>query len=362
MLMINMTDKEVNIFKDNDIPFADFLVENDSRFGSDIIIGLKELQAGSGDTSFNVNESGIWLGAKKFVDAPFSVDMHGHVIANSISLSGFVPTGGAAADINNNTTLINGGKIVTGSINASSMVVGSLRQVFTSTPTTPYAVGDLWSAGSSGDLKRCINARTSGSYVSSDWDLASKYTDDSNTTTIIGNTVTTSYLNAKNITAAGVVTGALLQTESGSYAGAKMSSSLGGIVIYGQTLQVRDTSNTLYGSIGGFNGYFNITAVAGRNMLIGADSASVIFQNDAIPLYTNSANLGNSSFRWGNVYTSNIDFASGYYLNKSGSSFQINGFDNLYIASYTFRPVGITFKDGSGVNRYIVVLANDDPV
>lgn len=53
------------------------------------------------------------------------------------------------------------------------------RRVFTSTPTPPYDVGDLWAQGSSGDIMRCITARASGSYVSSDWDKASKYTDDS---------------------------------------------------------------------------------------------------------------------------------------------------------------------------------------
>ena len=52
------------------------------------------------------------------------------------------------------------------------------RRVFTSTPTPPYDVGDLWAQGGSGDIMRCIVARSSGSYVSTDWDKASKYTDD----------------------------------------------------------------------------------------------------------------------------------------------------------------------------------------
>ena len=55
----------------------------------------------------------------------------------------------------------------------------SKRRVFTSTPTPPYDVGDLWAQGGSGDIMRCITARASGSYVSADWDKASKYTDDS---------------------------------------------------------------------------------------------------------------------------------------------------------------------------------------
>ena len=53
------------------------------------------------------------------------------------------------------------------------------KRVFTTTPTTPYDLGDLWSGLSAGDLKVCTTARASGSYVAGDWVLASKYTDDS---------------------------------------------------------------------------------------------------------------------------------------------------------------------------------------
>lgn len=51
------------------------------------------------------------------------------------------------------------------------------RRIFTSTPYTPYEVGDLWVQGGSGDIMRCIRTRLSGSYSSSDWQKASKYTD-----------------------------------------------------------------------------------------------------------------------------------------------------------------------------------------
>lgn len=53
------------------------------------------------------------------------------------------------------------------------------RRVFTVQPTPPYDVGDLWTAGATGDIKRCRIAKTSEqSYAASDWELASKYTDD----------------------------------------------------------------------------------------------------------------------------------------------------------------------------------------
>ncbi len=43
----------------------------------------------------------------------------------------------------------------------------SKRRVFTSTPTTPYDVGDLWADGSV--YKRCTTARASGAYNAADW-------------------------------------------------------------------------------------------------------------------------------------------------------------------------------------------------
>ena len=53
------------------------------------------------------------------------------------------------------------------------------NRIFTSTPVTPYDVGDLWVQGASGDIMRCKTARESGAFTSSDWEKASKYTDDS---------------------------------------------------------------------------------------------------------------------------------------------------------------------------------------
>lgn len=53
------------------------------------------------------------------------------------------------------------------------------RRVFVVQPEPPYDIGDLWTQGKTGDLMRCRVARASGSYDSSDWEKASKYTDDS---------------------------------------------------------------------------------------------------------------------------------------------------------------------------------------
>lgn len=59
-------------------------------------------------------------------------------------------------------------------------------QIFTTTPTPPYFVGDLWVQGSTGDIKHCIKGKASNEkYDEKDWVKSSKYTDDSSLTTFI---------------------------------------------------------------------------------------------------------------------------------------------------------------------------------
>ena len=53
------------------------------------------------------------------------------------------------------------------------------RRVFVTQPYPPYDVGDLWVGDDTSEMMRCQRARTSGSYVASDWIKAVKYTDDS---------------------------------------------------------------------------------------------------------------------------------------------------------------------------------------
>ena len=71
----------------------------------------------------------------------------------------------------------------------------SKRRIFVTTPTPPYDVGDLWTAGSTGDIKRCKTPKTSSqTFAQADWELASKYTDDTNLEaykTVVSSTYTT---------------------------------------------------------------------------------------------------------------------------------------------------------------------------
>jgi hypothetical protein len=63
------------------------------NYGNDVI-NVAAMKAGTGDKSFKVDDSGIWLGANKFADAPFSVDMEGNISATSLDLSTYISKSG----------------------------------------------------------------------------------------------------------------------------------------------------------------------------------------------------------------------------------------------------------------------------
>ena len=65
-----------------------------------------------------------------------------------------------------------------GQIDNAQDTADQKRRIFVTTPYTPYEVGDMWTQGDNGDIMRCIVSRLTGSYQASDWDKASKYTDD----------------------------------------------------------------------------------------------------------------------------------------------------------------------------------------
>ena len=51
-------------------------------------------------------------------------------------------------------------------------------RIFVATPVPPYSERDLWMQGPDGDIMTCVHGRESGSFVSSDWEVKQKYTDD----------------------------------------------------------------------------------------------------------------------------------------------------------------------------------------
>lgn len=82
-----ITGNELEVF--DDVAFAD-LPQSDPNvlYGQQFLNAVENLQVGGGKGSkvMRVDQSGLWLGAETFADAPFSVDMDGNVVATSLSL------------------------------------------------------------------------------------------------------------------------------------------------------------------------------------------------------------------------------------------------------------------------------------
>lgn len=81
--MDEISEKEKDVKPYEDIENQPLPDPTDERFGQKIFRDIQELQVGINDTVFRADQSGIWLGANEFVDAKFSVDMSGNVIAKS---------------------------------------------------------------------------------------------------------------------------------------------------------------------------------------------------------------------------------------------------------------------------------------
>jgi hypothetical protein len=161
-----------NVDPFTNIPSVPLPVPSQETSGQTFLSNLRELNIGDGGNNvFRADKNGIWLGAKTFALAPFKVTMAGIATAG-----GFIAVGGAAADVNAYSTTISGGKITTNSIDANKIVTGSL------------IVGTNVNIGTAQDA--------------------------AGVTTIVGNTVTTSYVNALNITAKYIVASASITSPS----------------------------------------------------------------------------------------------------------------------------------------------------
>ena len=111
---------------------ADFISESDLDNG--IFDNVNSFQIGYGERVMRADSSGLWMGAEKFVDAPFSVDMEGNMIATSLTLSGYLQVGEAMQDViddasfNELSDLENDlGSITAGSITGVTLTGNTIR-------------------------------------------------------------------------------------------------------------------------------------------------------------------------------------------------------------------------------------------
>ncbi len=64
--------------------------------GFDDLRSIMALQVGVGNRAFKSDESGIWLGAHKWADAPFRVNMQGDMVASSATFGQYLSKAGTS--------------------------------------------------------------------------------------------------------------------------------------------------------------------------------------------------------------------------------------------------------------------------
>lgn len=73
----------------NDVPEATIGYTQDIS-GQSLLDNVAAIAIGRGNRAFKADESGIWLGGNRFIDAPFKVDMAGNITATSASFPSLV--------------------------------------------------------------------------------------------------------------------------------------------------------------------------------------------------------------------------------------------------------------------------------
>lgn len=130
------------------IPYATDPVKTNTRYGSDFFRDINELQVGFGSSVFRVDEQGLWLGAERFNDAPFRVDMQGNIYAASLDLTGYLEIGEALGDVQASASTLsqirsNLGSITAGSITGVTITGGTVRTSSSSTRVEMADGGDF---------------------------------------------------------------------------------------------------------------------------------------------------------------------------------------------------------------------------
>ena len=129
--------KEVNPFTNiQDIPIQG------GHYGADFV-NLNTLEAGSGTKVMRADESGLWLGAEKWDDAPFRVDMEGNSWMTSATISGVLLVGQAAGDVNTGATQVEFSKI-DNVIITNAMITSLAAEKITSQITNTQILSVAW--------------------------------------------------------------------------------------------------------------------------------------------------------------------------------------------------------------------------
>jgi len=264
------------------------LEANNGLFRGDILAGTITI----GSNAWHVDSSGnMWWGNYATFAAAVSggatrIGSDGASVFTSITISGYIASGGAAADVNANSTTISGGKITANSIAADKIVAGSL------------VVGTNVGLGTAQDS--------------------------AGVTTIIGNTVTTSFVNALSVTAGSVaaedITGTTITGKTIKTSSETRRIELNSTGTYANELIFIDPNENVSKGLYTDDDILRVgcySAGTGSAIEFGGNpgTLSIISTSDATfynptttnsfrPLVDNGNYLGSSSYNWGRVYSS----------------------------------------------------------
>lgn len=261
--------------------------------------------------------------------------------------------------------------------------LGNLREVQIGAGNTVFR-GDksgIW-LGSSKFATAPFSVDMDGNVIASSIVL-SGYTTSSDVTTIIGDTVTTSYVNALSITAGSVaaeditgttITGKTVRTASSGQR-VQMSGSTNDLRVYDSSGELRmkldndlmqfyneagGTSGSIFATDTGSyeylyisnsttdgaivleidnTGYFAVTEDANVRMYYSTSSNTWVFEHDIYPETDGVADLGGSSFRWDTVYCYTLSEVSDINLkeNIQPLSYGLNEILQIEPIIYTFK-------------------------
>lgn len=146
--MANTQDKIISPF--TDVPYMELSDPSEEQEG--MYRGVKELQIGQGSSVLRADQQGLWLGAARFQDAPFRVDMQGNITATSLNLSNYLQTGQALGDIgagNITGTYLASGSISTPKLAANAVTAAKIdvTDLFAQTITATGSITGLTLTG-----------------------------------------------------------------------------------------------------------------------------------------------------------------------------------------------------------------------
>lgn len=346
-------------------------------------INGQAMNIGAGALAFKVDGSGMWLGANKFADAPFRVDMAGNAVINSIVITGGEISYGKTSF----TDTINSGYYIGPSGIFFGNAGNSVRLKFTVATGAFDLTGITLTWSSITGTGKPANNATVGAQFGvniTGGSTGTNYVDNNGyITTITGSSITTGTLNASlcnvtNINADNINTGTI--TVNSSAVGILVNS--GGDVVFEcdsystfSSITFTRKSYTNYG----WDIFFTPTGGGGWqagdlmifpqsnnasdtvrfgnssqtcNIIVhGSISSGNIISDQinadaVIPNTARSYSLGSSSYMWQNVYTDALQLSKSGYTTKyivlnTSNNFEMNS--GLYVGGTLSKSAG-SFK------------------